>query len=290
MRHKFIVLLASFILVASCSSQPTQSPSVMSPSVIPSATLTPIPTLEPTNTSVPSVTSTPIYPPYDVKEVLFEYGYSGGDHGIFDDLVSPHLPKLVLYSDGLLIITKDDSLYQQMLSEEETRSFLSQIEQRGFYNIETNQKHDPSDKLYSFDDNAVSAFDGRYLCVSAQNRRICAYEPVIDYVIPSMKGVFEFLNRYFPNNMTPYETDRILLQVIKGNDYLPEEVRPEPMEWSAGLPPLQETPTLFIDGESATKIFELFNHSVGWRIMTHNDAEYTVFARPVLPHEVLVQP
>ena len=285
-----MVLLAGSILMAACSSQQTQIPVVTtSPSPFPSATLTSAPTPKPTKTPTPSRTPTPTIPPYQVKEVLFEYGYSAGDHGIFDDLVSPHLPKLILYSDGLLIIDKD-SLYEKMLSEEEIRSFLSQIEQRGFYKIETNQNHDSSDKLYNFTANYVSAFDGRYLCVTAQTRSICAYEPVMDYVIPSMKGIFRFLDNYFPNDMTLYQTDRILLQIIEGNDYLAEEFRPEPMAWPTDLPPLQKTPTLFVDGESAAKIFELFDHSVGWKIMTYNNAEFTVFARPVLPHEVIGQP
>jgi hypothetical protein len=290
LRYKFILLLASFIFMASCSGQPIQPSVVISASPLPSETLTLIPTLEPTKTPIPSVAPTPTYLPYQVKDVLFEYAYSGGDHGIFDDFVSPHIPKLVLYNDGFLIVTKDNALYQKILSEEEVRSFLSQIEQRGFYTIETNQNHDPSDMLYNFSENYVSAFDGRYLCVSAETQRICAYEPVMDYVIPQMKGIFKFLDGYFPNDLTPYEADRILLQVIGGSDYLPDEVSPEPMAWSADLPPLQETPTLFIEGESATKIFQLFNHSVGWRIMTSNDQEYTLFARPVLPHEVIGQP
>ena len=221
--------------------------------------------------------------------MIFEYRYDGGDHGIFDDLVSPHIPNLILYSDGLLIVAKD-SLYQKVLSEQEIHSFMSQIEQKGFYNIETNQQHDPTDKLYNFSSDYESAFDGRYLCVSTDTKRICAYEPVIDYVIPSMKNIFKYLDSYLPSNMTPYQADRILLQIIEGSDYIPEEYRPNQIEWTDDLPALQETPTFFVDGETAAKIFALFDYSANWKILVYKDKEYTVFARPVLPHEVIGKP
>ena len=90
------------------------------------ATFTPEPTLTqtPTRTPRPSITPSPNYPPYPVKDVVFEYRYSG-DFGIFDDLVNSHIPQIILYSDGQLIIDKG-SLYEKMLSKEEVHSFLSQ--------------------------------------------------------------------------------------------------------------------------------------------------------------------
>jgi len=288
-KYKILILIACSIFVVACSGRQTQPPVVISNSPFPTATFTLAPTPKPTNPPPPSVTSSPTFPPYQVKDVLFEYRYAGGDHGIFDGFVDPHISKLILYSDGLLIVTKD-SLYEKLLSEEDVRLFMSQIEQRGFYQIETNQQHDPSDKLYNFNNNYERVFHARYLCIFAPTKSICAYDPLLDYVIPSMKNIFKFLDNYFPSNMTPYPADRILLQIIKGSDYLPEEIRPELIEWSADLPPLQETPTLFVDGESAAKIFKLFGNSVGWRIMTYNNTEYTVFARPVLPHEIITQP
>jgi hypothetical protein len=293
MKYKFVILLVGAFLITSCGSQPTQLPvaATLFPSPLPSVTSTPAPTLEPTKPPTPFFTSTPTFPTYPVKEVLFQYGYSGGDFGIFDGFVSPHIPKLILYSDGLLIITKNDILFQKKLSEDDIHSFLSQIEQRGFSEIETDQQHDPTDKLYTLPVDYVNAFDARYLCVSTQTKKICAYEPLMEYVIPSMKSIFNILDGYFPTDMAPYEADRILLSVEEGTDTLPEELRPAPMEWPADLSPLQETPVMFVDGENAAKIFELFDHSTGsWRIMTLDDQEYTVFVRPVLPHEAIDQP
>lgn len=291
LKYKFLALFVSIIFIASCNSQPTLSSVVISPSPFPTAAFSPIPsqTLTPTKTLTPSNTPTPTYPLYTVKDVIFKYGYDGGDHGIFDPLVNPQLPKLILYSDGLLLIDKD-SFYQKVLTEQEIHSFLSQIEQRGFNTIDTNQQHDPTDKLYNFSNGYESAFDGRYLCVSNETKRICAYEPVIDNVIPTMKNIFKFLDSYLPSNMTPYQADRILLQIIEGSDYIPQEYRPNQIEWADDLPVLQETPTLYVDGETATKIFALFDYSESWKIVTYNDKEFTVFARPVLPHEVINQP
>ncbi|MFN8434895.1 MAG: hypothetical protein U0V18_12785 [Anaerolineales bacterium] len=289
MRNKVLILLAYSIFLFGCDGQQIRLPVVATASPIPPITFTQIPTLTLTKISTTPITSTPTYPSYPVKDVVFEYTYSGGDHGIFDPLVSPYIPKLILYSDGLLIIDKD-SLHQKVLSEQEVLSFLSQLEQRGFYTIETNQQHDPTDKLYDFSNGYESAFDGRYLCVSIETKRICAYEPVIDNVVPSMKNIFKFLDSYSPSNIAPYQADRILLQVIEGSDYLPQEYRPNQIEWADDLPPLQKTPILFVDGETATKIFALFDYSESWKIVDYKDKEYTVFARPVLPHEVISQP
>jgi hypothetical protein len=291
LKYKFLALFVNIIFVASCNSQPMLPSVVVSPSSFPTATFIPIPsqTLTPTKTPTPSITPTPTYPPYPVKDVIFKYGYEGGDHGIFDPLVNSHLPKLILYSDGLLLIKKD-SFLQKVLTEQEIHSFLSQIEQRGFDTIDTNQQHDLTDKLYNFSNGYESAFDGRYLCVSTETKNICAYEPVIDNVIPTMKNIFKFLDSYLPSNMTPYQADRILLQIIEGSDYIPQEYRPSQIEWADDLPTLQETPTLFVNGKTATKIFALFDYSESWKIVTYKDKEYTVFARPVLPHEVISQP
>jgi len=290
LKYKFSVLFICIIFIASCNSQQTLPSVVVSPSSLPTATFTPVSTqtLAPTKTPTPSITPTPTFPPYPVKNVIFKYGYDGGDHGIFDQFVNPHLPKIILYSDGLLIIDKD-SLYQKVLTEQEIHSFLSQIEQRGFNTIDTNQQHDPTDKLYDFSNGYESAFDGRYLCVSAEEKRICAYEPVMDNVIPSMKNIFKFLDSYLPSNTTPYQADRILLQVIEGSDYLPQEYRPTQIKWTDDLPPLRKTPSLFVDGETAAKIFALFDYSESWKIVIDKDKEYTVFVRPVLPHEAIGQ-
>ncbi len=288
MKNKLFILLAFSIFLVACDGQQTQLPTVATVSTIPSATFTPI-LLTPTQIPTTSITPISTYPLYQVKDVIIEYAYSGGDHGIFDPLVNPHIPKLVLYSDGLLVIDKD-SLYQKMLSEQEIRSFMSQIEQGGFYTIETNQQHDQTDKLYNFNNGYESAFDGRYLCISTEIKRICAYEPVIDSVIPSMKNIFKFLDSYLPSNITPYQADRILLQVIAGSDYLPQEHRPNQIEWTDGLPSLKETPAMFVDGKAAATVFALFDYSMSWKIVIYKSKEYTVFARPVFPHEVVAQP
>jgi hypothetical protein len=289
LRNKVLILLAYSIFLFGCDGQQIRLPVVATASPIPPITFTPVPTLTSTKIPTTPITSTPTYPSYQVKDVIFEYIYSGGDHGIFDPLVSPHIPKLILYSDGLLIIDKD-SLHQKVLSEQEVLSFLSQLEQRGFYTIETNQQHDPTDKLYNFSNGYESAFDGRYLCVSTETKRICAYEPFIDSVIPSMKNIFKFLDGYSPSNTTSYQADRILLQIIEGSDYLPQEYRPNQIEWADDLPSLQEMPAMLVDGKAAATVFALFDYSMSWKIVAYKDKEYTVFARPVLPHEVIAQP
>ena len=281
--------VASSIFIVACDGQQKQLPAVVTALPIPSTTITPNPSVTPTKILTASITPISVYPPYQVKDVILKYTYSGVEgNDIFAQLASPHTPKLILYSDGLLIIGKD-SLRQKVLTKQEIRSLFSQIKQMGFYSLDTNG---PTDELYNFNNDYENAFDGRFLCISTKTKRICAYEPAIDYVIPSikMRRIFKFLDSYSPSNTTPYQADRILLQVIEGSDYLPKEYKPNQIEWTDGLPTLQETRTFFVDGEKATKILALFDYSESWKIVTYKDKKYTVFARPVLPHEVIGQP
>lgn len=294
MRYKSISLLISLFLIASCNGAQTQPSIAISNSPVSSTVLIPTQTSNPLRTPTISTNPLPTYPPYQVKGLILAYGFSvgEGEFASFDKLMSPRIPpKLALYNDGLLIATKDDALYQRILSKEEIHSFLSDLEQKGFYKIETNQKHDPTDKLYIFTSNYKYIPDGRYLCISTPPKNICAYEPIVKYVIPSMKSILKFLDDYSTSNIQPYHADRILLQVIQGSGFLRGEEKIEPKEWAADLPALGKTSMLLVYGESATKIFQLFHYSVGgWKIVTYNGAKYTIFARPVWPDEIINLP
>ena len=144
--------------------------------------------------------------------------------------------------------------------------------------------------MYSFNGAYQRSFDGRYLCVSTKAKSICAYVPDEDYLIPPMKSIFRFLDNYSPSSLSLYQADRILMSVIEGNEYFPPEYKINQINWDDNLPALQATPTLFVEGEIAAKIFALFDYSTNPKIVIDNDKEYTVFVRPVLPNEIIGQP
>jgi hypothetical protein len=289
----FSLLLCLLPLVA-CSSQQAQPTFLPSSTPIPSATFTPSPIPSPTQTHPPTLTPSPTSTPYPIKQVLLEYGLYEG-HGLFEDILSPNIPDVILYPDGQLIITRGQ-FREKELSPSEINDLLSQLEQMGLFTIETNQKHDLSDPLYNFGNNYPEVFDGGSYCISVysiNSRELCAYEPFKEFLTRPMKNLLAFLDRYNPKGMSIYHPDRILLEVQQGSDFLPEEYRTTPIEWTNTLPPLQSSSRIsriFAEGETAEKIFALFDYSAKWQIFIENGSEYTVFARPVLPHESLSQP
>src|ERR1051325_5352507 len=105
------VILMSLIMVSACRLG-TVSYSPPTPQLIaePSDTLTatPKPTLTPTPTQAPTETNTPTFTPlpfaYETKQVLLDY-YFVGMHTLFDLAVEPMFSRLVVYSDGQIIIS-----------------------------------------------------------------------------------------------------------------------------------------------------------------------------------------
>jgi len=285
----FVIAICIFLMA--CSAQQASPTFVPSSTPLPSSTIMPSPTQIPSRTPAPTHTPEPTYPPYPTKQVLIEYSLNG-DHGFFDDLVASQIPKLILYTDRQLVIS-GSPFREKILSKAEINSLLSQLETRGLYTIQTNQKHDSSDPLYNFGKNYQEIFDGLFLCLlvhSEKPRTLCAYQPLQDFLIPAMKNLLLFLDVYSPGDMSVYRSDRILLDISTQSDSFPEGERPIPVAWPVTLPSLKTSFRMYAEGETAEEIFALFDHSATWKIFIENGVEYSVLARPVLPHETLSQP
>ncbi|HMR99055.1 MAG TPA: hypothetical protein PKE62_07340 [Anaerolineales bacterium] len=204
----FILFIAAVALISCETRELTVPPtptkiSALSPSSIPMKTLAPkkAPTFAPTIASITTkvtaeITFTPtlVFSPYTTKQAFLQYGNEGG-FGDFNDILGRTSDeRLVLYSDGHLIISKEDQFFEKTLTQSEMEQLLFQINKRGLYTLETNQNHDQTDKLYDFGNQYQRVYDGPiyYLSVSGdQPRTICYYGPYKDFLIPEAKDLFQ---------------------------------------------------------------------------------------------------
>lgn len=259
---------------------------------------TPEPILSPTAASTPILltpTDAPVPPPQD-KAVLFEY-YSEGGYTAFGTFLgqgsSPIFPHLVLYADGLAILPGETYL-QKTLSPLETQEFQSRLDALGFNAIESNQKGDVTDRLYVEGYSGPSVTDGQRICIVSNMtppKKLCAFGPDLQFVVPQMKAVLQFLDAYHPEGLTPYTPDRILVSSEEGrypSDAAPTQVA---VPWDERFPSLTSSSSVFfVEGEMANDIYTLFVNPQLGQVFTQNGKEYTVRIQVLLPHEVLTNP
>jgi hypothetical protein len=200
----------------------------------------------------------------------------------------PSWSRLVLYSDGQLIIT--GGIYQQKtLAPSEIEAFLLKLESLGLYSLESNHKHDPTDKLYDYGNNYEESFDGRFYCIAVHAEKakdLCAYEPDVQFLILKMKSILQYLDEYKPAGTVPYVPDRLLLWVRPGRDPEEENLPPTTIPWSDQFPPLSASNSImYVDGDLAKEISMLFDSTNKGKVFSQNGDEYTVYFHIVLPHD-----
>src|SRR5687768_10124728 len=294
MKVKFnfmIILLA--IVVAGCQNSVLETHLVISPtpSQLPTLTITPSSTPTSPPWLTPSATPYPTFPPYSTKQVIFSYSYIG-NHSVFDVALNGGTPysKIILYSDGQLIIS-GKPYQQKQLSSEEINQLFSQLETMGFYSLETNQKHDPTDLLYDFKGQFEETYDGLYVCAMdvVQGREVCVRDHLREFLIQPMKDILQFLDNYEPKNMPIYQADRLLLSIEAQppNWYIIEN--PEVIPWPVNFPHIETDKwrLLYVEREIASQIFSLYGSQNGARLVNANRIEYYIIIRVVLPHEIL---
>lgn len=205
-----------------------------------------------------------------------------------------------MYDDGQIIIGDGNETYKQkVLSSNEIKRFLSKLETLGFYLLESNQKHDPTDKLYDYGNNYQKSYDGLGYCIlvnADKSRNLCVYEPDIQFLIPKMKSILKYLDEYTPTGMTPYYPDRILLSIQSDID--PAIDNPPAIPWDKHLPSLETSnpsfgylTTIYVDGNMAKEIY-LFLKSISTKtkVVSQNGKEYIVYIRVILLHEKVTNP
>jgi len=194
----------------------------------------------------------------------------------------------VLYDDGEMIIPGE--IYKQKtLSPNEVQQFLSKLEGFGFYSLESNQLHDPTDKLYDYGSNYQRVYDAHLYCIlvhAERSRELCVYEPGIPFLIPKMKNILEYLNEYEPAGVSPYYPDRILVWSQAGRNPYDNNLPTTIIPWDKHFPPLDiSSPIMYVDGETAKQIYILFDNANAGKVFNQDGKEYTVYINVILPHE-----
>lgn len=296
MKKQFLTSVVVCIILAACSGQDKHVSVISSETPKPSATVMPPQTIiRPTSTPKPTLTPTiTLTPPYPIKQVLVDYT-EGGFHSLFEIYYADYgvdgWSKFVLYTDGQLIIPSK-TYQQKILSEDEVNQLLTKLEAFGFYTIESNQRHDPSDKLYDFGNQYQGVSDPMWYCIlinKDKSRKLCEWEPYRKFLVPEMKNILDFLDAYQVQGMTPYYPDRILLWVRAGRSPYVENLPEKAIPWSENFPTLETSgeKIVYAEGDDAKKIFALFDNKVSTIIISQDNTEYTVSIDIVLPHEQL---
>lgn len=279
------------ILLTSCDGRTITQTALSSVTPKPSPSLAAIPTKTPLPTISPTVTITPL-PTYNTKQVIFDYTEAGGLSD-FDMFFEPNglrsYSRIVLYSDGQMIVPGE--IYRQrVLSSSEVKQFLSKLDALSFYSLESNQAHDPTDKLYNFGNNYQKVYDAYMYCIlvdADKSRKLCAYEPGIPYLVPKMKQILNYLDKYQPVGMMTYYPDRILVSVEEGRHLYDENSPVTAVSWDEKFPSLEalNRKITYFDGDVAKEIYKLFDNVYEPKIFTQNGKEYTVFFSIIMPHE-----
>lgn len=284
------------VFLSACNGQSKQA--LVLPSNTPELLLAVTPTqtvVLPTRTPRPTDTSTTIpTPTYTVKQVLLNY-LVGGFHTPYEIYYAGFgvdgWSEFVLYTDGQLIIP-GKTYQQKILSKDEVNQLLTKLEALGFYTIESNQRHDSSDKLYDFGNQYQGVSDPMWYCIlinKDESRKLCEWEPYRKFLVPEMKNILKFLNAYQVQGMTPYYPDRVLLWVRVGRSPYVENLPEKAIPWDEKFSSLEtsDEKMMYFQGDEAKEIFSLFGNEVSTMVFTENDIEYTVSIDIVLPHEQL---
>lgn len=281
------VFLMSLVVTSACSS----SIITPSPQPMPTMTYTLTPTQPPTETNTPTATSLPFT--YETKQVLLNY-YVIGSHTLFDIAVEPIFSRLVIYSDGQVIISGETKI----LSSAEMDQLFTQLGILGFYDIEIDDQGRSTRNLYTPDNPFEKITDASSYCVlmttQDKKRHICAYKPYMQYLIPAMQYTLKFLDDYHPKGMEPYSPDRILLYVEnpETSQRLDTDAlsRSRVIAWPVDLPPLKpnlDYRVTYIQGPMASKIasyIDSFSFS-DRPLFQQNGINYFVDINILLPHE-----
>lgn len=314
------LLIVFLFLGASCYSpentklSPTTQADFSTPPATQEATYTPRPTG--TYTPIPTSTSTPL----PTKDVLAQFGIFGGDGGWeYYAFIGGDMPEWVLYTDGQLIVQKEDEhgvwFEETTLTNTQICSFLSQIESAGLFTLAFNDSFEPAyptdypNPIYNFDDSAQFSEGAPYYYLQvngSKHREIRVYSHYVQYLIPDAKRIFNLFSTYSPvSNFNEYKAQYMLLRIEKGyGNFNNSNPAPTIQVWSTDLPAIgmleeenietkaspyfsSDVSQVLIEGEMSNQIFDAFGNRLAYQLFQSGNQVYYVVARPLLPHETL---
>lgn len=283
-----LALVMGFILLSACSAknQLVQTPNSASPSLTLTDSSTATPTPSPSATITPTLA--PLHP-YPTKQVLLQFYDVGNRDTYFDGMYKDEniykRTLWALYSDGQIIFT-GKHYAQTVLSESEIKTLFNKLHSLGFYELESNQKHDPTDQLYDFKGKYERSYDGLKLCLedtTSEGRTLCVSYENLQYAVPEMQNTIKFLHNYRPSGLTAYVPDRILLYIENWHDDKYVDTDQTSIPWEEDFPKLGTTAHyLYVEGKYAGEIYKLFNGDY-LKFFSSNGNEYTLFVDVILP-------
>ncbi len=289
--------------LAGCKSQATsttaipQPTSTATPALLPTpfSTQTPIPTPTPT-TAKPTATTTPfptVTPSARIeltKSVLIQFGSFGGDGGDdFDAYLGRDAPRLVLYTDGQLVMKKGSirdgstKFVETKLAPAQVCSLLERIKQAGFFNN--------LDSLYTSGQNQSGDGGSVIIQINGEpNKQVDIDSYALPYTVKEISATYKILANFDPaKELQPYKPSQIMLWLYKPPASTIEQslIR----EWPPELVSLAEiwqdqvNPTVLVEGQLANDILQLYDYQVKFMYFQVEESIYAVIARPILPHE-----
>ncbi len=302
----FILLFLAACNDAPVNIQPTLTKQVSFPtqSTTPKATFTHQPTR--THTPQPSATLTPL----PRKEVLAQFGVLGGDGDwYYYAFVGRNTPKMILYTDGQLIVQKEDSrgiwFEESTLTTPQMCEFLSQVENTGFFNLEINPNaaYPTENPIYKFNDTTGFSEGGASYFIQVngpKHRDFSIYYDYAQYLIPDAKKILNLFNNYSPpTKPSYYQPQYLLLRIEKGlSETIYVTPTPIAQTWDTDLPSLEILAAenfkiagvaryTVIKNEQVNPVLEAFGNRLTYKLFQSGDQVYYVGARPLLPHEDL---
>jgi len=231
------------------------------------------------------------------SSVLVQLGRCCGDVGSRESFLLGGCcaSELVIYPDGQIILMEGEygayNFVEAELTKDEMCNLLSQIEASGFLQITGTGQLMERDSIYRFDEAAQysEGAGGYFIQVNGDPpKAVFIYSRYAEYLVPEVRSVYDLLSRYRPQGVKPYVPEGLLLWASAGGTTGAEV---SPMEWPTHLPSLAELlegrseGDVVIEGELASAIWELFNGTLSEREFIDGGKQYTVIARPLLPHE-----
>ncbi len=108
----------------------------------------------------------------------------------------------------------------------------------------------------------------------------------MQFLIPEMKNILQYLDAYEPTEIQPYYPDRILVLRVSGRSPYDENLPEVALPWREHLPSLDSLDTLgYIEGEVAKEIYMLFDNVEMGQLFIQDGQEYSLYISIVLPHE-----
>jgi hypothetical protein len=306
MKKTFLMLITICFLSACGQYQPSATLSatieVLAPTASPITPALPGKTVYPTKTPVPKATRTiepTEYPAseewivtYPTKKALVIYGATSRNEYTINfvfwgfDFFEPYF---VIYEDGQMIF--GTGAYQKQLTPDEIEEIFTRLDDLGFYQIQDAYEADPENPNYQFPGGLMPVPDlnspNIELTVNGETSKSIHYMQNWEkYLIQPMKDIFSYVNSITPDDVTPYQPDRLLVSSFKEENCeccYSAYKNPKTVPWpSEVIAPTEGG--IYLKGSKASDFYKATGGELA-ACLSFEGESYLIILRPILPHE-----